>query len=75
MAAIELERHFNNPRLQHSASLSFHTCSLNFIDGSVSGEVITWHGLMTYYVLFFLHLDSRRASMAGILPISPMRNG
>ena len=29
-------------------------------------EVLTWHGLATYYVLFFLHLDSRRVSLAGI---------
>jgi hypothetical protein len=29
-------------------------------------EVVTWHGLVTYYVLFFLHLDSRRISIAGI---------
>jgi putative transposase len=29
-------------------------------------EVLTWHGLATYYVLFFLHLESRRVSLAGI---------
>ena len=29
-------------------------------------EVLTWRGLVTYYVLFFLHLDSRRVSVAGI---------
>jgi putative transposase len=29
-------------------------------------EVVTWRGLVTYYVLFFLHLDSRRVSIAGI---------
>ena len=23
-------------------------------------EVLTWRGLVTYYVLFFIHLDSRR---------------
>ena len=28
--------------------------------------MITWRGLVTYYVLFFLHLDSRRVSIAGI---------
>jgi hypothetical protein len=34
-------------------------------------EVLTWRGLATYYVLFFLHLESRRVSVAaspGILP-------
>jgi hypothetical protein len=29
-------------------------------------EVLSWRGLMTYYVLFFLHLESRRVSLAGI---------
>jgi len=29
-------------------------------------EVLTWRGLMTYYVLFFIHLESRRVSLAGI---------
>ena len=29
-------------------------------------EVLTWRGLVTYYVLFFIHLSSRRVSIAGI---------
>src|ERR1700675_2707597 len=29
-------------------------------------EVLTWRGLATYYVLFFLHLETRRVSLAGI---------
>ena len=29
-------------------------------------EVLTWRGLVTYYVLFFIHLESRRISVAGI---------
>src|SRR5207249_4146967 len=29
-------------------------------------EVLTWRDLVTYYVLFFIHLDSRRVSIAGI---------
>lgn len=29
-------------------------------------EVLTWRGLVTYYVLFFIHLDSRRVQLAGI---------
>src|SRR5881275_3183092 len=29
-------------------------------------EVLTLRGLVTYYVLFFLHLESRRVSVAGI---------
>jgi putative transposase len=31
-----------------------------------SVEVLSWRGLVTYYVLFFIHLDSRRVSIAGI---------
>ena len=29
-------------------------------------EILTWRGLVTYYVLFFLHLETRRVSLAGI---------
>jgi hypothetical protein len=29
-------------------------------------EVLRWHGLVTYFVLFFIHLESRRVSLAGI---------
>ena len=29
-------------------------------------EVLTWRGLVTYYVLFFIHLGSRRVRVAGI---------
>jgi hypothetical protein len=28
--------------------------------------VLTWRGLSTYYVLFFLHLETRRVTLAGI---------
>jgi putative transposase len=31
-------------------------------------EVWTWCGLVTYYVLFFIHLGSRRVHMAGVTP-------
>jgi putative transposase len=33
-------------------------------------EVLTWRGLTTYYVLFFLHLESRRVTVAGITRVS-----
>jgi putative transposase len=33
-----------------------------------TAEVWTWCGLMTYYVLFFIHLDSRKVSVAGVTP-------
>ena len=29
-------------------------------------EVLTWRGLLTYYVLFFLHLETRRVTLAGV---------
>jgi putative transposase len=29
-------------------------------------EVLTWRGLVTYYVLFFLHLETRRVTIGGI---------
>src|ERR671921_167252 len=29
-------------------------------------EVLTWRGLATYYVLFFIHLESRRVILGGI---------
>jgi hypothetical protein len=29
-------------------------------------EVLTLKGLMTYYVLFFIHLESRRICLAGV---------
>jgi hypothetical protein len=31
-------------------------------------EVLTLKGLVTYYVLFFMHLESRRVSLAGMTP-------
>ena len=31
-----------------------------------TAEVLTWRGLVTYYVLFFIHLETRRVSIAGI---------
>jgi transposase InsO family protein len=29
-------------------------------------EVLTWRGLVTYYVLFFIHLETRRVTLGGI---------
>jgi hypothetical protein len=31
-----------------------------------SVEVLTWRGLTTYYVLFFLNLETRRITLAGM---------
>ncbi len=29
-------------------------------------RVLTWKGLVTYYVLFLIHLESRRVGIAGV---------
>ena len=31
-------------------------------------EVVTLKGLITYYVLFFIHLESRKVCLAGVTP-------
>ena len=31
-------------------------------------EVLKWRGLVTYYGLFFIHLETRRITIAGITP-------
>jgi len=33
-----------------------------------TAEVWTWCGLVTYYVLFFVHLDSRKVYVVGVTP-------
>jgi hypothetical protein len=38
-------------------------------------KVLTWLGLVTYYVLFFHHLESRRVSLAGITRLILSRRG
>jgi hypothetical protein len=39
--------------------------------------VLTLRGLVAYYVLFFIHLESRRVDIAGIIiyPDEPWSNG
>src|SRR3989449_9915633 len=45
----------------------FHLAILRATD-FFTAEVWTWGGLVTYYVLFFIHLESRKAHMAGVTP-------
>jgi hypothetical protein len=33
-----------------------------------TAEVRTFQGLLTYYVLFFIHLETRRVSLVGFTP-------
>jgi hypothetical protein len=39
---------------------------MDVLTGTDCFEVLTWRGLVTCYVLFFLHLETRRISLAGI---------
>ena len=66
-----LRRHGIGPVPQRSKTTTWkdvirrHTDVLAGID-FFTVEVLTWRGLVTYYVLFFIHLESRRVSIAGI---------
>jgi putative transposase len=57
------------PRRSQSTSwssfIAAHMAILVGIDFSTV-EVLTWRGLATYYVLFFLHDETRRMSLGGI---------
>ena len=66
-----LKRHGIAPAPKRSQSttwkefLQSHMAVLAGID-FFTVEVLSWRGLVTYYVLFFIHLESRRVSLAGI---------
>src|ERR1039457_2537320 len=66
-----LRRHGIAPAPKRSRTTSwrdFISAHMNVLSGAdfFTVEVLTWRGLVTYYVLFFLHLNSRRVSVAGI---------
>ena len=66
-----LRRHGIAPAPQRSQVTSwrdFIAAHMNVLAGAdfFTVEVLTWRGLVTYYVLFFLHLESRRVRVAGI---------
>ncbi len=66
-----LRRHGIAPAPKRSQTTSwkdFITAHKNVLAGAdfFTVEVLSWRGLVTYYVLFFLHLESRRVSVAGI---------
>ena len=66
-----LRRHGIAPAPQRSQTTSwkdFISAHMDVLAGTdfFTVEVLTWRGLVTYYVLFFLHLESRRVSIAGI---------
>jgi Integrase core domain len=66
-----LRKHGIAPAPKRSRTMSwrdFIKSHMNMMAGAdfFTVEVLTWRGLVTYYVLFFLHLDSRRVHIAGI---------
>src|SRR5580700_10792009 len=66
-----LRRHGIAPAPQRSRTTSwkdFIAAHMNVLAGAdfFTVEVLSWRGLVTYYVLFFIHLESRRVSVAGI---------
>jgi putative transposase len=66
-----LRRHGIAPAPRRSQTTSwkdFIAAHMNVLTGAdfFTVEVLSWRGLVTYYVLFFLHLESRRVSVAGI---------
>src|SRR5271154_3442135 len=66
-----LRRHGIAPAPKRSQTTSwkdFIAAHMNVLAGAdfFTVEGLTWRGLVTYYVLFFIHLESRRVSVAGI---------
>jgi len=66
-----LKRHGIAPapkRSQHTTWKDFIAAHMAVLAGTdfFTVEVLTWRGLVTYYVLFFLHLETRRVTLAGI---------
>ena len=55
-------------RSQHTTWKQFIAAHMDVLAGTdfFTVEVLTWRGLVTYYVLFFLHLETRRVTLAGI---------
>ena len=55
-------------RRQHMSWADFIRYHLAVLAGTdfFTVEVLTWRGLATYYVLFFLHLETRRVTLAGM---------
>lgn len=66
-----LRRHGIAPAPKRSQTTSwkdFIAAHMNVLAGAdfFTVEVLSWRGLVTYYVLFFIHLESRRVTVAGI---------
>jgi putative transposase len=68
-----LKRHGIPPALNREKTTTWHEFIRAHMDVLMATdffttEVWTWCGLVTYYVLFFIHLDSRRVHIAGVTP-------
>ena len=68
-----LKRHGMAPAPEHKTTTTWKECIRTHMDVLVAtdfftAEVWTLGGLVTYYVLFFLHLGSREIHVAGITP-------
>jgi putative transposase len=66
-----LKRHSLLPAPERKRTTTWSACvrtHLALLAGTdfFTAEVLTLRGLVTYYVLFFIHLDSRRVDIAGI---------
>ena len=66
-----LRRHGIAPAPKRSQTTSwkdFIAAHMNILAGAdfFTVEVLSWRGLVTYYVFFFIHLESRRVRVAGI---------
>jgi putative transposase len=64
-AATESNRHRDAAKILPGRFIASHLAVLAGTD-FFTVEVLTWRGLATYYVLFFIHLESRRVSLAGL---------
>ena len=68
-----LKRHGLLPAPERKKTTTWHEFIRTHMDVLVATdffttEVWTWGGLVTYYVLFFIHLDSRKVHVAGVTP-------
>ena len=68
-----LKRHGISPAPERKTTTSWEEFIRTHMDVLVAtdfftAEVWTWGGLVTYYVLFFIHLSSRKVHVAGVTP-------
>ena len=72
-----LKRHGLQPAPERKKTTTWNEFIRSHLDVLVatdffSTEVWTWCGLVTYYVLFFLHIGSRQVGPRGATPLRPV---